>query len=127
MPIRAVACVLALLLLVPATAAAAGRARTAKLLGQEMRRAGASAGALAVDVDSGRTIYSLRADTTRMPASVEKLYTSATALRRLGASGRIDTTVLAETAPTVDGVVEGDLYLRGGGDPTFDAFDSNRL
>jgi D-alanyl-D-alanine carboxypeptidase/D-alanyl-D-alanine-endopeptidase (penicillin-binding protein 4) len=62
-----------------------------------------------------------------MPASVEKLYTSATTLRRLGGSGRLETTVLAETAPGADGVVAGDLYLRGGGDPTFDALDSNRL
>jgi D-alanyl-D-alanine carboxypeptidase/D-alanyl-D-alanine-endopeptidase (penicillin-binding protein 4) len=127
MPIRALACLLALFLLVPAAAEAAGRARTAKLLGQQMRHAGSSAGALAVDLDSGRTIYALRADTPRMPASVEKLYTSATTLRRVGASGRLETTVLAEAAPTVDGVVEGDLYLRGGGDPTFDALDSNRL
>ena len=127
MPIRALACILALFLLVPAAADAAGRARTAKLLGQQMRHAGPSAGALAVDLDSGRTIYALRADTPRMPASVEKLYTSATSLRRLGAEGRLETTVLAEAAPTVDGAVQGDLFLRGGGDPTYDVLDSNQL
>ena len=63
-----------------------------------------------------------------MPASVEKLYTSATALRRLGAAGAArTTTVLAETAPDAAGVVDGDLYLRGGGDPNFDAIDLGSL
>ena len=52
-----------------------------------MRHAGPSSSAYVVDLDSGTQIYSLRADTPRMPASVEKLYTSATTLRRLGASG----------------------------------------
>ena len=92
-----------------------------------MRHAGPGSGALAVDLGSGSEIYSLRADTPRMPASVEKLYTSATTLRRLGAAGRLPTSVYAEAAPDAAGVVAGDLYLRGGGDPTFDLLDSNRL
>jgi serine-type D-Ala-D-Ala carboxypeptidase/endopeptidase (penicillin-binding protein 4) len=120
------ACLL-LLLLFPAVAAAAGRAGTARALAAQMRLAGAASGAYVVDLDSGRQIYALRADTPRMPASVEKLYTSATTLRRLGAAGRLVTGVFAETAPDAAGVVDGDLYLRGGGDPTFDLLDSNRL
>ena len=44
-----------------------------------------------------------------------------------GASGRLETTVLSEVEPDAAGVVDGDLYLRGGGDPTFDVLDSNRL
>jgi len=108
-------------------AGAADRATTARALGGQMRWAGAGSGALAVDLDSGRTIYSLRAGTRRMPASVQKLYTSVAALRRLGPDGRIPTSVLAEEPPDADGVVDGDLYLRGGGDPTFDALDSGRL
>ncbi len=122
--IAALACLL-LALLAPA-ASAASRSATARALSAQMRWAGAGASALAVDLDSGRTIYSLRANTERVPASVEKLYTSATALRRVGAAGRLTTTVLAAAAPAA-GVVAGDLYLRGGGDPTFDALDSNRL
>jgi serine-type D-Ala-D-Ala carboxypeptidase/endopeptidase (penicillin-binding protein 4) len=119
------ACLLALLL--PAAASTAGKTGTARVLGAQMRHAGAGSGALVVDLDAGREIYSLRADTPRMPASVEKLYTSATTLRRLGATGRLATGVWAETAPDAAGVVDGDLYLRGGGDPTFDLLDSNRL
>ena len=123
--IAALACLL-LAAYAPA-AAAAGRAGTARALAAQMRWAGGAAGALAVDLDSGRTIYSLRAGTQRMPASVQKLYTSVTALRRMGPSGRLSTDVLAEAAPDAAGVVDGDLYLRGGGDPTFDALDAGRL
>jgi D-alanyl-D-alanine carboxypeptidase/D-alanyl-D-alanine-endopeptidase (penicillin-binding protein 4) len=123
--IAALACLL-LAVLAPA-AAAASRATTARALGAQMRWAGPSSGAMVVDLDSGRTIYSLRADTQRMPASVQKLYTSVAALRTLGPAGRLATGVVAEEEPDADGVVDGDLYLRGSGDPTFDALDSNRL
>jgi D-alanyl-D-alanine carboxypeptidase/D-alanyl-D-alanine-endopeptidase (penicillin-binding protein 4) len=119
------ACVL-LAALAPA-AAAAGRAATARALSAQMRWAGPSSGAIAVDLDTGRTIYSLRPHTQRMPASVQKLYTSVAALRRLGPTGRLSTSVLAEVAPDANGVVDGDLYLRGSGDPTFDALDSGSL
>jgi len=119
--------VLTLLAVFAPPASAAGRTATARALAAQMRWAGAGSGALAVDLDSGRRIYSLRAYAPRMPASVQKLYTSATTLRRLGAAGRLTTSVLTRTAPAADGVVRGDLYLRGGGDPTFDAVDSNGL
>ena len=125
--VRALLACLLVALLVPALADARGRAGTARALEAQMRYAGPSSSALVVDLDSGTQVYSLRADTPRMPASVEKLYTSATTLRRLGASGRLETGVLAEVQPDPAGVVDGDLYLRGGGDPTFDALDSNRL
>jgi D-alanyl-D-alanine carboxypeptidase/D-alanyl-D-alanine-endopeptidase (penicillin-binding protein 4) len=123
--IAALACLL-LAVLAP-VATAAGRSGTARALSAQMRWAGPSSGAMVVDLDSGRTLYSVRADTQRMPASVQKLYTSVAALRRLGPTGRLATGVLAEEAPDAGGIVDGDLYLRGSGDPTFDALDSNRL
>jgi D-alanyl-D-alanine carboxypeptidase/D-alanyl-D-alanine-endopeptidase (penicillin-binding protein 4) len=116
-----------LALLLPAAASAAGKIGTARALAAQMRHAGGGSGAYVVDVDSGTEIYGLRADTPRMPASVEKLYTSATTLRRLGAGGRLATSVFTETEPDAAGVVDGDLYLQGSGDPTFDLLDSNRL
>jgi len=123
--IAALACLLAALA-APA-AGAAGPAGTAQALAAQMRWAGGSSGAVAVDLDSGATIYALRAGTRRMPASVQKLYTSVATLRRLGPAGTLATGVLAESKPDPYGVVDGDLYLRGSGDPTFDALDSGRL
>jgi serine-type D-Ala-D-Ala carboxypeptidase/endopeptidase (penicillin-binding protein 4) len=122
----ALACLL-LAVLLPTLATAAGRTGTVRALDAQMRYAGAGSGAVVVDLDVGREIYARRPAVPRMPASVQKLYTSATTLRRLGATGRLTTSVLAQTEPDAVGIVNGDLYLRGGGDPTFDVLDSNRL
>jgi D-alanyl-D-alanine carboxypeptidase/D-alanyl-D-alanine-endopeptidase (penicillin-binding protein 4) len=54
----------------------------------------------------------------RPPASVEKLYTSVALLRELGAKARLRTTVLGVGRLGPGGAWRGDLYLRGGGDPT---------
>jgi D-alanyl-D-alanine carboxypeptidase/D-alanyl-D-alanine-endopeptidase (penicillin-binding protein 4) len=62
-----------------------------------------------------------------MPASVEKLYTSAAALLLFGAGGHFETDVLSGEEPDADGVVHGDIVLRGSGDPTFDTADVNAL
>lgn len=109
-----------------APAQAAGPVATRSALEREMRAAGPSSSALVVDLDSGETVYSLRADSPRVPASVNKLHTTATALMRLGPDATLTTDVLLARAP-VDGVVDGDLYLRGGGDFTFGAAQSRRL
>ena len=78
-----------------------------------------------LDTTTGRTLASVRADTPRIPASVEKLYTTSTALLRFGPSATLQTRVLGVGTLDDAGTWHGDLYLRGGGDPTFgsDAFD----
>jgi len=63
-----------------------------------------------------RVLYDAGSGAAAVPASVTKVLTAATALRVLGADRRLHTTVLAASAP-VDGVVGGDLWLVGGGDP----------
>lgn len=68
----------------------------------------------AVSVD-GQPVISKNADTPVMPASTQKLLIAAVALETLGEDYRFTTSVAAP-AP-VDGVVEGDVYLIGGGDP----------
>ena len=107
--------------LLPAGPAAAETlsALQAKLT-REMRLAGPGAGAVVRDLYSGATLFAVRADDPRVPASIEKLFVSTAVLMRSGPDGRIPTRVLAE-APPVDGVVSGPLYLVGRGDPTLDA------
>ena len=110
--------VLLVLLLAPG-ARAADLAATQRVLAREMARSGAYSGAYVVDVGTGQELYSYRADVGRVPASVEKLYTSATALLNYGAEGRLTTSVLATALPDETGTIVGDVVLRGGGDPTF--------
>lgn len=102
---------------VPAPAATEGQLRAS--LDRAMRSAGAGSGALVVDLFDGRTLYARAADVPRVPASNQKLYTTATALARFGPSGRLATRVLGDGELDEDGVYRGNLYLRGGGDPTF--------
>ena len=69
----------------------------------------------AVSVD-GEAIGERNADIAVIPASNQKIPIAAAALERLGADFRYTTTVVAASAP-VGGVVDGDLFLVGGGDP----------
>jgi serine-type D-Ala-D-Ala carboxypeptidase/endopeptidase (penicillin-binding protein 4) len=106
--------------LAPASAAAAGGAPAVQAdLGHQLALAGSHDGAYVYDLSAGRPVFSMRASTMRPPASVEKLYTATTLLQVLGPSARLQTTVYGVGGLAADGVWEGDLYLRGGGDPTF--------
>jgi len=88
-------------------------------LSREMLRGGFPfAGAYVRDLDTGTALYAHKEDVARPPASVEKLYTTSTALLRFGAAARFHTQVVATGALDSLGVWRGDLYLRGAGDPT---------
>lgn len=82
-----------------------------------VRGGGGASGLLVVDADSGRVLCARAAGRPRTLASNMKLFTTAAALARLGPRYRIETTLLAERAPGRDGILRGNLYLRGGGDP----------
>ncbi len=64
----------------------------------------------------GRLLYQQNPSTTLTPASTVKLVTAAAALDLLGADTTFTTTVRASDLVD-DGVVEGNLWLVGGGDP----------
>ena len=80
---------------------------------------GAQDGAYVYDMTAHQVLFSERASTPRPPASVEKLYTTTTALGRMGAGARLSTIVYGSGTLEPDGKWDGNLYLRGGGDPTF--------
>ncbi len=90
-----------------------------------MRQAGRFSGAYVVDLTANRVLYAKNANTGRLPASVEKLYTTTTVLQRFGANATLSTALLG-SGTQAGGTFTGTLYLRGGGDPTFgsSAFDS---
>lgn len=73
---------------------------------------------VAWSVDRNQPLVSINAATPRKPASNSKIFTSIWALDELGADYRFETDLLI-TGPISNGVLEGDVVLRGTGDPAF--------
>ena len=71
-----------------------------------------------IDLDSGEVVFARNDDTPLSPASTTKVLTAATALKTLGPAYRFHTVVLADAPPDAEGVVAGNLYVKGGGDPS---------
>ncbi len=122
--VRRLVLLLALLLLTAATASASA-APLDGIVAAGLARAGGASGGYVLDTTTGKVLAAIRADTARSPASVEKLYTTSTALLRFGPGATLQTRVLGVGTLDDSGTWHGDLYLRGGGDPTFGstAFD----
>jgi D-alanyl-D-alanine carboxypeptidase/D-alanyl-D-alanine-endopeptidase (penicillin-binding protein 4) len=112
----------------------AGRTSTtatpATRLQQQLKRAlahsGPQVGLVVEDLAGGQSLYAAGANVARPPASVEKLYTTTAALDLLGPNATLQTTVLGTGALKRGGVWHGNLYLRGGGDPTLGDGSWNR-
>ncbi len=73
---------------------------------------------LARDLASGKKEEAHRANELIVPASTQKLITTIAALRYLGPEHRFRTSLL-HRGPIEDGVLKGDLIIKGGGDPAF--------
>jgi serine-type D-Ala-D-Ala carboxypeptidase/endopeptidase (penicillin-binding protein 4) len=89
--------------------------------------AGNATGAYVYDLSSGTQLFALRDSVKRPPASVEKLFTTVAVLRMLGPNLRLHTFVFGTGHLGPGGVWHGNLYLRGGGDPTFGDGEFNRV
>ncbi len=97
-----------------------------KALQKGLGQAGSQSGAYVLDLTTGQVLFSQAANTGRLPASVEKLYTTSTALLRLGPTATFSTSLLGTGSRDPNGVWNGTLYLQGGGDPTFGAVAFDR-
>ncbi|HWL45775.1 MAG TPA: D-alanyl-D-alanine carboxypeptidase/D-alanyl-D-alanine-endopeptidase [Ilumatobacter sp.] len=114
--------------LADAAAAAAGEATLSRLVSELTTRLGAGA-CLHIVADDGTVVAELAPTTPVIPASTHKLLVAAVALDVLGPDYRFRTELFA-AGPPVDGVIEGDVYLVGGGDPllvTADTPDPQRF
>lgn len=126
MPVSLAFAVLALLAASP-SASALGLPALREKARKAVQKAGPGSGVLIRDLTTGQVLFEHRAATRRIPASVEKLYTTAAALRRMGASTRLNTDLLATGELDANGRLEGDLVLVGGGDPTLSTADISVL
>ena len=116
--LAAITCVLWLSAALPAEAQP-GDAALQRTLAASMRSAGAASGAYVLDPSGERVLFEWRAGVPRILASNTKIFTTAAALERLGPTSRLATRVFGSGSLAPGGAWRGDLYLRGGGDPTF--------
>ncbi len=93
------------------------RVRLDQALGAPVLR-NAQVGVLVRSLDNGRVLYEKNPDFALVPASNMKIVTATTALAKLGTGFRFTTTVLRTGAVDKNGTLNGDLYLKGSGDPS---------
>lgn len=90
-------------------------------LGEENRKVATPSGAqvgICIRTLSGKVLREDNADLNFIPASNLKIVTAGAALKRLGADFRFETAVAYSGSVGTDGVLHGDLYIIGCGDPT---------
>lgn len=84
--------------------------------GDQFKRA--HVGFCVVEIKSGQEVCSLHSEEYFVPASLQKIPLSVAALALLGENYRFSTVLEYEGTIDQEGVLHGDLHLRGGGDPT---------
>jgi serine-type D-Ala-D-Ala carboxypeptidase/endopeptidase (penicillin-binding protein 4) len=79
---------------------------------------GSQSGLQVVDAETGEVVCAAGAEKLLPLASNTKLFTTSAALSKLGPTATIPTKVMTDGTVDADGVLQGSLYLQGGGDPT---------
>jgi serine-type D-Ala-D-Ala carboxypeptidase/endopeptidase (penicillin-binding protein 4) len=79
---------------------------------------GSASGLIVVEAESGQVLCGSAMSAQRPLASNMKLFTTSTALAKLGPETRIPTELLGDGHLDSAGTFHGSLYLKGGGDPT---------
>ena len=116
--ISAALCALLALLFFSVAAQAATRgALCANLRHRLVHGGGGSSGLFVIDGETGAPVCARAAGKQRPLASNMKLFTTSTALSRLGPQSRIPTLLKTDGGIDRNGVLRGSLYLVGGGDP----------
>jgi len=95
------------------------RGRTPTVVANALARSGipeSAVGLLVQDLDGGEPVVALNADSVMNPASTMKLLTTFAALELLGPSFTWRTEMVTQ-APQRGDVLDGDLVIRGSGDP----------
>lgn len=84
-------------------------------------------GIVVLDLTSGQTLYSRNADRLYIPASNMKLFSEAAALMVLGPDYRFKNQLSISAGKIEHGVLQGNVYVRLSGDPSFNRDDLKTL
>ncbi|MGN6216780.1 MAG: D-alanyl-D-alanine carboxypeptidase/D-alanyl-D-alanine endopeptidase [Solirubrobacterales bacterium] len=116
---RAILLIAAISALLPliATGAAQASRRCDQMRSWLHQGGGSASGLLVVEAENGKVVCASAPGRQRPLASNMKLFTTSTALSRLGPDTRIPTKVFRDGRVDTNGVLHGSLYLQGGGDP----------
>ncbi len=76
------------------------------------------AGIYAISINRKDVLYEHNANSTLIPASVNKVFTAYTALKRLKPTSTFKTGIYIKGTLEKEGTLNGDLYLKGSGDPS---------
>lgn len=82
---------------------------------------GGKFGVMIVSLTRGDTLFAQNAGDMMQPASTMKLFSTAVSLDRFGPEHTFSTDVLRDGTVGSDGTLQGNLYLRGDGDPSMSA------
>ena len=120
--ISKLAAILLAALLLPQTLLASGiNAKAAEDFAQSKAMRGAKAGVCVIDMTTGEVVASLNEDIALTPASITKLITSAAAIKALSPNYRFSTEVVIDGLVDHAGVVNGNLIINAGLDPTLES------
>ena len=106
--------------------AAASVSSTISSILQKHGVAGGSTGVYVWDFDAARQVFASHADTRLAPASNMKLVTTSSALDSWGPQHRFKTELYGPYVPVYGGVLYGNLYLKGFGDPSLSTLSYQR-
>ena len=93
-----------------------------RLLDKNLKRVGRW-GVAVLSLDDGTLVYQHNSHSRFIPASNTKLFTTAAALEKLGPEYSYQTEIYACGPIDSAGVLQGDLLIRGSGDPTINELD----
>ncbi len=88
---------------------------------------GITISAKVIHADYNKVLYEYKPETEMIPASITKVVTATCAFAKLGQSYNLETVVYTDDNNIANGVINGNLYLKGYGDPDLNSGDIKTL
>jgi D-alanyl-D-alanine carboxypeptidase len=92
-----------------------------------LKSAGVKVSCKVMHADFGRILYECDPEMEMIPASITKAIIAAATYQKLGTNYNIPTVVYTDDSDIKDGIINGNLYLKGYGDPDLNSGDIQTL